>query len=76
MSALAAPGQVLVEGSAGFSGPAWAHTDCGLVLLPRVGAPGGSDHADSIELDPLGYYLLKVPCALGAVASDSLFEHP
>lgn len=59
VSALAAPGQVLVEGSAGFAGPAWAHAECGLVLLPPGGAPGGAQPSRSIELEPLGYYLLK-----------------
>ena len=67
VSALAAPGQVLVEGSAGFGGPAWAHAECGLVLLPPAGAPGGTHPSRSIELEPLGYYLLKArpSCAQG-----------
>ena len=89
VSALAAPGQILVEGSAGFGmGSAWVRSgEEGLVLLPEESAAGGTQgyggaspqldasgrraasivgevgrtpNVEAIELDLLGFYLLKV----------------
>ncbi|CAL8470951.1 g10493 [Coccomyxa elongata] len=61
VSALAAPGQVLVEGSAGLRNePGWERRDDGWVLLPRPDNPKEASHGDvPIELEQLGYYMLK-----------------
>jgi hypothetical protein len=66
VSALAAPGQILVEGSAGFRRePAWEHREDGWLLLPRPdGGPKGTSYANvPVELEQLGFYLLKVSCS-------------
>ena len=63
VSALAAPGQILVEGSHGF-GPElhWLREDSMAFLpLAREISKSAAD-AESIELEQLGYYLLKVGC--------------
>jgi hypothetical protein len=62
VSALAAPGQILVEGSAGFRNEAaWERRDDGWALLPRLdGAKDVSLPDMPIELEQLGYYMLKV----------------
>ncbi|KAK9829405.1 hypothetical protein WJX72_005653 [[Myrmecia] bisecta] len=60
VSALAAPGQILVEGSHGF-GPElhWLREDSMAFLpLAREISKSAAD-AESIELEQLGYYLLK-----------------
>ncbi len=61
VSALAAPGQVLVEGSAGLRNePGWDRRDDGWLLLPRPDNPKEASHGDvPIELEQLGYYMLK-----------------
>ncbi len=61
VSALAAPGQILVEGSAGFRNEAaWQRRDDGWALLPRPDRPKDEAIADvPIELEQLGYYMLK-----------------
>ncbi|EIE20201.1 hypothetical protein COCSUDRAFT_67530 [Coccomyxa subellipsoidea C-169] len=61
VSALAAPGQILVEGSAGFRNEAaWQRRDDGWALLPRPDRPKDESIADvPIELEQLGYYMLK-----------------
>lgn len=79
MSALAAPGQILVEGSSGLrKEPVWERRDDGWALLPSPGGgPKGLSHANvQVELEQLGYYLLKVShCEnSGQSAKPSLLE--
>jgi hypothetical protein len=73
VSALAAPGQVLVEGSAGgFRAAAtWERREDGLALAPLApdqakGLPGAGS---PVELEQLGFFLLKVWVLLVLVVS-------
>lgn len=76
VSALAAPGQILVEGSAGLRKElVWERRDEGWALLPSPdGGPKGVCNANvHVDLEQLGYYLLKVTILSSTDQPASLF---
>lgn len=79
VSALAQPGQVLLEGCQGFGDELqWIKEDSlALLQLGREGAPGGSSVGECIEISYLGQFLLKVGtgCTSCALSAQEVWTH-
>ena len=63
VSALAAPGQILVEGSAGFQEEVRWVAEESMALMPlsrEFSRIANNEEEDFIELLPLGFFMLKV----------------